>query len=106
MAALWAADGALTPEQVRGELGGDLAYTTTATTLVRLLEKGAVARTATGRSYAYRPVLIDEADVTAQRMRRLLTADPDHGGVLRRFVAALDPGDEAALRQALRRAHR
>lgn len=102
MAALWAADGALTPERVRSEIGGDLAYTTTATTLVRLLEKGAVARAATGRSYVYWPVLVDEADVTAQRMRRLLAADPDHGGVLRRFVAALDPSDEAALRRALR----
>lgn len=102
MAALWAADGPLTPEQVRAELGGDLAYTTTATTLVRLLEKGAVARSSAGRSYSYSPVLVDEADVTAQRMRRLLAADPDHGGVLRRFVAALDPTDEAALRRALR----
>ncbi len=101
MAALWAADAPRSPEDVRVDLGGDLAYTTVQTTLVRLHEKGAVSRAPRGRGFVYTPVL-HEADLTARRMRLLLDAEPDRPGVLSRFVASLEPQDEAALRRALR----
>jgi predicted transcriptional regulator len=100
LAELWAADTALTAEQVRTRVGGDLAYTTVQTILVRLYEKGAVARKDAGRGHLYSPVL-DETDLAARRMRSLLDREPDRGGVLSRFVASLEPAEEAALRAAL-----
>ena len=100
LAELWAAEGALSAEQVRTNIGGNLAYTTVQTILVRLFEKGAVTRVEAGRGFVYSPVL-DDADLTARRMRSLLDREPDRDGVLSRFVASLDPEDEAALRRAL-----
>lgn len=102
LAALWAADGPLTPDRVRGTLRGDLAYTTVQTILVRLYEKGAVDRVPHGRGYAYAPVLA-ASDLVARRMRLLLDRESDRGTVLSRFVSDLCPADEAALRTALRR---
>jgi predicted transcriptional regulator len=100
LAELWAADGALSAEQVRTNIGGDLAYTTVQTILVRLFEKGAVTRAEAGRGFVYSPVL-DDADLTARRMRSLLDREADRDSVLSRFVASLDPEDEAAVRRAL-----
>lgn len=102
LAALWAADAPMTPEQVRTELGGGLAYTTVLTTLVRLLEKGAVQRSPHGRGHAYTPV-VDDAGMVALRMRKLLDSETDRVGVLRRFVAELDGREAAAVRRALGR---
>lgn len=102
LAALWAAGGALTPDQARAAIGGELAYTTVQTILVRLHEKGAVTRTPHGRGYAYSPVL-NESDLVARRMRKLLDGEGDRARVLSRFVSELRPADEAALRRALRR---
>lgn len=100
LAALWAADGPLTPEQVRGELGEQLAYTTVQTILVRLHAKSVIGREARGRSYAYAP-LMDEAELAADRLRKLLDAERDLEGVLGHFVAALDERQAEALRRAL-----
>jgi predicted transcriptional regulator len=100
LAELWAADVALSAEQMRTKIGGELAHTTVQTILARLYEKGAVARIAAGRGHLYSPVL-DESDLAARRMRSLLDREPDRGGVLSRFVASLDPEDEKALRAAL-----
>ena len=102
LAALWAADGPLTPDEARTSVGGDLAYTTVQTILVRLHEKGVVTRRPQGRGYAYTPVL-DESGLVARRMRELLDREHDHAGVLSRFVSELAPKDEVALRRALRR---
>ncbi|MGH3743296.1 MAG: BlaI/MecI/CopY family transcriptional regulator [Mycobacteriales bacterium] len=102
LAALWAADGPMTPDEARTAIDGDLAYTTVQTILVRLHEKGAVRRTPHGRGYAYAPVL-DESGLVARRMRQLLDGEGDRAGVLSRFVSELRPADEAALRRALRR---
>jgi predicted transcriptional regulator len=102
LAALWAADGPLTPEEARTAIGGDLAYTTVQTILVRLHEKGAVTRMPHGRGYAYAPEL-EESDLVARRMRQLLDSEDDRASVLSRFVSELRPTDEAALRRALRR---
>lgn len=96
LAALWAADGPLTPAEVREKLGGELAYTTVMTTLTRLFEKGTLRREKAGRGFAYAPVL-DEATITAERMGELLGAAAGREAVLTRFVDTLSPADERLL---------
>ena len=66
LAALGSVDRSLTSAEVLQELGRGLAYTTVMTTLARLHEKGVIARTRTGRAYAY--ALLDPPTVTARRM--------------------------------------
>jgi predicted transcriptional regulator len=103
VAALAAADTPLTPGQVRDELGGDLAYTTVMTVLARLHDKGGVVRTRSGRAYAY-SLVVDEAEITARQMQRLLDAGDDREAVLSRFVGALSDEDERILVELLRHA--
>ncbi|MFC6020480.1 BlaI/MecI/CopY family transcriptional regulator [Plantactinospora solaniradicis] len=97
------AEGPLTPGEVRDRLdpGGGLSYSTVVTTLTRLFDKGAVTRDRDGRAYRYGAVR-DAAGLVAERMSRLLAAEPDRGSVLRRFVSTLDDGDEQILRGLLR----
>jgi predicted transcriptional regulator len=73
------------------------------TVLTRLAVKGLVVRTRVGRGYVYGAVL-DAAEITAQRMRRLLDAGADRAAVLSRFVGALSDEDERLLADLLRRA--
>ncbi|MET8690364.1 BlaI/MecI/CopY family transcriptional regulator [Streptomyces sp. NPDC004732] len=100
MAALWAADAALTPSQVQAELASGLARTTVTTILSRLHEKGSLLRERQGRGYAYRPIQ-DPHGLTALRMHGELDRDSDRETVLARFVAQLDPDDEQVLRRLL-----
>ena len=104
VAALAAAQRPLTAGEVLAELGPGLAYTTVMTTLSRLHGKGVLARQQSGRAYAYvlatEPQALDTA-VTAHRMHRLLDAGRDRAGVLARFVADLEPHDEALLAELL-----
>lgn len=103
--AILAAEGrALTPEQVRRELGGGLAYTTVNTVLMRLFDKGLVHRERVGRGYAYL-CAADGVTLTARRMGQLLNTVDDRAAVLSRFVDALSPDDERLLGELLRRAH-
>ncbi len=102
LAALWAAKRPLTAEEVRAALPPGLAYTTVATILVRLAEKGLLTREAQGRAFVYSAVATDPAHVTALRMQHVLSEDSEHSRVLQRFVATLSKRDEAALRRALR----
>jgi predicted transcriptional regulator len=104
LAALWASETPMTPEEVRQVVGDELAYTTVLTILVRLQEKGAVTRAPRGRGFAYAPIL-DDADLVARRMRSLLDAEVDRDGVLSRFASSLEPDDAEALRAALRKGH-
>jgi predicted transcriptional regulator len=99
LAALAAADRALTPGEVRAVLGAELAYTTVMTVLARLVEKGVLTRERAGRAYAYRRAAA--AEVTARRMRGLLDAGVDRADVLTRFVGALSPEDERLLGELL-----
>lgn len=104
IACLAASDAAMTPREVQGGLGGELAYSTVMTTLARLHEKGAVTRAARGRAYAYGlagDVVGAQASVTAHQMRRLLDGGGDRASVLSRFVDALDDESEALLRELL-----
>lgn len=103
LAALWAAESALVPAEVQAAVGGDLAYTTVMTILVRLAEKGLIEREKVGRAYAYRPV-VAETDVVAGQVRRLLDRGHDRSAVLQGLVEGLAPGDEQLLRELLTKA--
>jgi predicted transcriptional regulator len=105
LATLWAAETPLTPAQVHAIVAGDLAYNTVHTILSRLQDKGQVVRVLLDGRPAYEPAK-DAADDAADRMRAVLEAGFDRGEILARFVHALEPEDEAALRAALRRARR
>src|SRR5436190_21503822 len=93
LAALWAADGPLVPAEVQAAVGGDLAYTTVMTILVRLHDKGVIEREKVGRAFAYRPV-VAENDVVADQVRRLLDRGHSRTAVLQGLVEGLAPGDE------------
>ena len=102
IAVLAADGGAMTPGQVRDALGAGLAYTTVMTVLARLCGKGAVSRQRSGRAFAYRAIL-DEDEITARQMRRLLDARDDRAAVLTRFVGTLSAEDERLLVDLLHR---
>jgi predicted transcriptional regulator len=93
---LLASDTPLKPGQVRDAIGADLAYTTVMTVLNRLAEQGLVARRRAGRAFAYTAV-VDQAEVTARQMQRLLEAGDDRVAVLRQFLGVLSDEDEQAL---------
>jgi predicted transcriptional regulator len=100
LAVLQAAGSALSPAEVRGRLGGDLAYTTVVTTLSRLHAKGMLDRRKSGRAFLYQPVA-DEPGLAARRMAQMLDAEPDREAVLARFVSGLSGADEGLLRRVL-----
>ncbi|ROQ72798.1 Transcriptional regulator BlaI [Streptomyces sp. ADI92-24] len=100
LAALWAAGTPLTAGQVQEAIGAELARTTVTTILSRLLEKGTVARTRSGRGFAYTPTE-DAAGLTARRMHSELRKDEDRSTVLARFVSQLSDEDERLLRDLL-----
>ncbi|HKD98737.1 MAG TPA: BlaI/MecI/CopY family transcriptional regulator [Micromonosporaceae bacterium] len=97
---LWSADGALTPAGVQAALTRDLAYNTVHTILTRLHEKGLVVRVPLGGRTGYAPAK-DAAQTAADRMSEALGSGNERDAVLARFVTALSPEDEAALRAAL-----
>ncbi|MFD8482156.1 BlaI/MecI/CopY family transcriptional regulator [Kitasatospora sp. NPDC059673] len=101
LAVLWAAGTPLTPQQVQDALDADLARTTIATILARLHEKGTVARTKTGRAFAYTPTVQDADGLAARRMRTELDRGRDRSTVLARFVSDLSGEDERLLRELL-----
>ena len=100
LAVLQAAGSPLSPAEVRGRLGGDLAYTTVVTILSRLHAKGVLDRRKAGRAFAYMPVA-DEPGLAARRMAQMLDAEPDREEVLARFVSGLSGKDEELLRRML-----
>jgi predicted transcriptional regulator len=99
-AVLAAGDRPMTPAEVRQMLAGELAYTTVMTVLSRLADKGLARREPRGRAYAYTAVR-DEAEVTAEQMRRLLDAGGDRAAVLTRFVGTLSDADEQLVLELL-----
>lgn len=104
IACVAAAPHPLTPAEVLAGLDGLLAYTTVMTTLSRLHDKGALVRAPDGRAYRYAlAATVDtlESALTARQMCRLLEAGSDRAGVLARFVADLQPGDERLLVELL-----
>ncbi|MER5636644.1 BlaI/MecI/CopY family transcriptional regulator [Kitasatospora sp. NPDC002227] len=101
LAALWAAAGPLTPQEIQHALGDGLARTTVATILARLHDKGQVQRHKAGRGFAYTPTVEDAAGLTARRMHHELGRNQDRSTVLARFVSDLSSDDERLLRSLL-----
>lgn len=102
LAVLTESGAAMTPGEVRDALGRGLAYTTVMTTLARLCEKGILTRRRTGRSFAYQAV-VDEDEIAARQMQRLLDTRNDRAAVLSRFVGTLSDDDERLLADLLAR---
>jgi predicted transcriptional regulator len=100
LAALWSAEGPLTPAQIQASLDAGLAYNTVHTILTRLVEKGRLVRVSADGRTLYAPTK-DAADSAAEQMASVLDAAADRGAILARFVSSLTPEDEAALRYAL-----
>lgn len=100
MAVLWAAGKPMTPADVHAVLGGDLAYNTVQTILIRLVEKDLVRRGPAGRGHAYWPSK-DAATSAADRMRDTLEQRDDRRAVLQQFAAGLGAEDAAVLRDLL-----
>lgn len=100
MRALWDADEALLPAEILAETGLELAYTSIATVLTRLLEKGLVTREPDGRAFRYRPAL-GEGELAAQRIAVILSHTNDRRGALAGFVNGLGRRDAATLRALL-----
>jgi predicted transcriptional regulator len=105
MGALWARGTPLTATEVQSIVGGDLAYNTVQTILIRLHEKNLLLRERVGRGHVYWPVE-DAATAAATQMRAALADRPDRLAVLQQFAASLDDADAAALRQLLSAAQR
>src|SRR4029453_15017634 len=103
LAALWAADRPLVPAEALDAVGGDLAYTTVMTILVRLHAKGLIERHKAGRAYAYRPV-VAETEVVAGQVRKLLDRGHDRTAVLQGLLDGLSADDGDLLRELLTRA--
>ncbi|MGH3122019.1 MAG: BlaI/MecI/CopY family transcriptional regulator [Streptosporangiaceae bacterium] len=117
LAILRAADGPLTPGEVRqrlapatqagtGQAGtgqpgprGELSYSTVVTIVSRLHAKGLLARQRAGRGFTYTPV--DDASLAASRMSQVLGSENDHDAVLSRFVSGLSGRDARLLRELL-----
>jgi predicted transcriptional regulator len=105
LAVLWAAESPMTPAEIRAELGGDLAYTTVATIVGRLYDKGLVQRAKAGRTHTYWPI-VDEVDVASSGFRSVLTRSHDRRALLQGFVQSLSPDDETLLQSLLNQARR
>ncbi|HEX6404815.1 MAG TPA: BlaI/MecI/CopY family transcriptional regulator [Pseudonocardiaceae bacterium] len=102
LAALWAAGTPLSTADVRRAVGGELAYNTVQTILVRLYEKGLIDRVADGRRHEYFPVKGAE-ELAAEQMQALLGRGRDRQAVLQRFATSLSVEDARVLRAMLRR---
>lgn len=97
---LWNAANPLTAAEVRVELSNALAYTSVATVLTRLCEKGVVKRRSYGRAFRYQPTISRE-DWYARRMTAILSEAPNHRALLAGFVGKLSKRDLAELRKLL-----
>ena len=100
LAVLWTADAPRTPSQVHEEIDGGLSYKTVHTILTRLQDKGLVRRVSHGGRSCYAAVK-DSAQDAADRMRAVLESGRDRRAILQRFISALRPADERALRALL-----
>ena len=97
---LWEGAAPLQPAEVRERTRGNLAYTSVATVLTRLWEKGLVIRTQAGRAYAY-SAAVSRDEWNSRRMTAVLDEAPDHHALLAKFVGRLSKKDLAELRRVL-----
>jgi predicted transcriptional regulator len=97
---LWASGQPMSPAAIREQLPMYLAYTSVATVLIRLVEKGIVGRHPVGNAYAYYAE-VDEATLVAQRMRAVLDQSSNHRNALAGFVSQLGKRDARLLKALL-----
>ena len=100
MRVLWASEVPIAPAEVRDALGVELAYTSVATVLNRLCDKGLASREPEGRKFVY-VATSTEADLTGQRIHTLLEAAEDRKAVLTGFLNNLSADDAEVLRSLL-----
>jgi predicted transcriptional regulator len=100
MRVLWAEDAPMSPAEVLDDLDAGLAYTSIATVLNRLCEKGLVSRRPSGRKFLYQTTST-EADLTGQRIHSILDAAGDRRAALTGFLNTLNDDDAEVLRTLL-----
>jgi predicted transcriptional regulator len=100
LSVLWASDVALQPGDIKDRLTGELAYTSVATVLGRLLNKGFVERNGAGRAFAYQAV-VDESELASRRISDVLLSSSDRSEVLAGFVNTLSKRDAAEVLKLL-----
>jgi len=100
MQVLWAQQVPMPPSEVRAHTRGDLAYTSVATVLIRLWEKGLVRRHQSGRAYAYEPAISRE-EWYSNKLNAVLAEAPNHRDLLAGFVGRLSKRDLVELRNLL-----
>jgi predicted transcriptional regulator len=105
MGVLWARGEPLSAADVQEALGGDLAYNTVQTILIRLHDKALVRRRREGRGHLYWPAQ-GAAATAAGQMRAALADRQNRRDVLQQFAASLDDDDAEALRRLLAAAQR
>lgn len=97
---LWSYAEGLTPGEVRDQVSGDPAYTTVATILTRLVDKGFVERRREGRSFTYAPAL-SETDWLTNRLAAVLEESRHRNELLAGFLGKLSTRDIRELRNLL-----
>ncbi len=101
MSLLWEGDTSLSANDVRDQLGEDLAVTTVLTVLSRLEKKGLVRRERSTRPHRYSATASRE-EHTVEMMNEALGTASDREAVLARFIGGISEDEAAALRRILR----
>lgn len=104
MDVLWASSGPRTIREVLDVLAPTrpLAYTTVQTVMDRLAKKGLLERLQDAGRYVYAPTASRDAHA-ADLMQAALASSADAGSVLLHFVERLEPDQQEALRDVVRR---
>jgi len=97
---LWSQTQPLSPGEVRARVTGDLAYTSVATVLTRLVDKELVHRHRHGRSFVYAPALSQD-EWLSDKLSAVLDESPDRSNLLAAFVGQLSKRDVRELRKLL-----
>jgi predicted transcriptional regulator len=100
MKVLWAHDLPMLIRQVRAELDGELAYTSVATVLGRLCEKGLVNRVESAQVISY-SASVSEETWAARRIEDVLTDVSSPMSAVAHFVKGLSRREVRALRALL-----
>ena len=97
LAALWSLPEPMVPAEVQAAVGGDLAYTTVMTILVRLHDKGVIQPEKLG--CACTPIVpwVEDTTVVADQVRRLLDRGNDRTAAPQGLIDGLDPADAEVL---------
>lgn len=101
MSLLWEGDASLSANDVRDQLGEDLAVTTVLTVLSRLEKKGLVRRERSTRPHRYTATASREAH-TVEMLNEVLGTASDREAVLARFIGGISEEEAAALRRILK----